>query len=150
MPSLLDPGVAEATRARVAQLEADTPRRWGKMDAARMLCHLTDAFRVALGEQEVPAKWTPFRFYPLRWLFAYTLPWPKGRLPTMKEFLSTKPAAEFARDVEAWNAALDRFLARARSAEPLSPHPAMGRLSNQEWAKLSWFHHDHHLRQFGV
>lgn len=60
MPSIFDPRVEAATRGRVARLAPDSPARWGRMSAARWL--------------------------PVRLLFVYLLPWPKGKLPTTREF----------------------------------------------------------------
>ena len=85
-------------RSRVDTLKPDAPARWGKMNARQMVCHLTDSFRVALGEVPVVAKWTPLRLYPLRWLFVYTLPIPRGKVPTTPEFQVTKPG-EWEKDV---------------------------------------------------
>jgi Protein of unknown function (DUF1569) len=150
MPSIFDPGVEAATRSRVARLTADSPARWGRMNAAEMLCHLADSFRLALGESSATPKSSPLRWLPMRLLFVYLLPWPKGKLPTMREFQQTRPAA-WDRDRQDWESALSRMVARGREPGPLwSPHPAFGPLPNWEWGRLTYRHIDHHLRQFGV
>jgi hypothetical protein len=150
MTTLLDPETARVFRARVEALSPDAPARWGKMNARQMLCHLTDSFRVALGEVPVVAKWTPLRLYPLRWLFVFTLPIPKGKVPTTPEFQRTEPA-EWEKDVAEWNAAFDRFSGRAREKAPRwGTHPAFGDLGTDEWGRLAARHCDHHLTQFGV
>ena len=150
MTTLFDAGTEKLYRARVAALTPDAPARWGKMNARQMICHLTDGFRVALGEAAVVPKWTPLRLYPVRWLFVHTLPIPKGKVPTTPEFQRTAPA-EWAKDVAAWNAALDRFVSRAREKSPRwGTHPAFGDLGTEEWGRLVARHGDHHLTQFGV
>lgn len=109
MPSIFDPDAEAAVRGRVARLTPDAPARWGRMHAAQMLCHLVDAFRLPLGETSSPPKSTPFRFFPLRWLFVYVLPWPRGKLPTMPVFQQTQPG-KWDEDRQAWEAALTRFV----------------------------------------
>lgn len=150
MPSLFDPAIEAEVRERAARLTQATPARWGRMHAAQMLCHLVDGFRVPLGETSAQPKRTPFRFFILRWLFVYLLPWPKGKLPTMPVFQQTQPN-QWEEDRRAWAAALSRFVARGRQAEThWSPHPAFGSLPNWEWGRMVYLHIDHHFRQFGV
>lgn len=150
MKTILDPAIEGEIRARVARLRPDRPRCWGSMSASEMVCHLIDSFRVPLGETEARAKGSLLRFPPVRYLLIHLLPWPKGRIRTTPEYQETRPG-EWERDVSAWNDALDRFLGRARSAEPRwSPSPAFGRLSTKSWGVLMYRHCDHHLRQFGV
>jgi Protein of unknown function (DUF1569) len=148
--SLFDAAAEAEIRARLARLEPDAAARWGRFDAPRMLCHLSDAFRISLGD--VPA--TPvrmvLRFSPVRRLFVHTLPWPKGKLPTGPEFLATQPAS-WAADVAAFDALLARAVERGRSARPAwATHPAFGDMPNREWGWLFQRHIDHHFRQFGI
>ena len=120
------------------------------MHAAQMLCHLVDGFRVPLGETSTGQKSTPFRFFPLRWLFVYALPWPKGKLPTMPVFQQTQPG-KWDQDRQAWEAALTRFVAHGRRPNcQWSPHPAFGPLPTWEWGRMVYLHIDHHFKQFGV
>jgi hypothetical protein len=149
MSTLFDPDAEKAFRARFELLDPAARPLWGRMSAPEMLGHLTDGFRIALGETKVKAAWPPLVFYPLRWLFIYTLPWPKG-VPTAPEFLQTKPETwEAAR--AGFLAALDRFLAHGREAGATwAPHPAFGALPGEEWGRLVQKHGDHHFRQFGV
>jgi hypothetical protein len=150
MGSIFDPALEAAVRSRVACLTVATPAKWGRMTSSQMLCHLVDSFRVPLGETSARPRSTPLRFAPLRWLLVFVLPWPKGRLPTMPEFQQTKPET-WERDRAAWEAALTRFVARGRQAQPTwSPHPAFGTLPNWEWGRMVYLHIDHHLRQFGA
>jgi hypothetical protein len=39
--------------SRIAQVRNDGRRAWGKMSAPQMICHVSDVFRVALGERPV-------------------------------------------------------------------------------------------------
>lgn len=150
MKTLLDADTQKAFRARVAALSPDARARWGRMDARQMICHLTDAFRVALGEVPVSPRWTPFCLYPVRWLFVHTLPTPKGKVPTTPEFQRTTPG-DWEKDVAEWGAAFDRFVLRSKEESPKwGTHPAFGDLGTEEWGRLAARHSDHHLAQFGV
>ena len=150
MPTYFDAWTEAEVRARIARLTPETARLWGTMNAHQMVCHLIDGFRVPLAELAVAPRSNFLRFKPLRWLFVYLLPWPKGKIPTTREFKDTQPG-DFAADVATWNAACDRFVARGRDPEgSFGPHPTFGQLSREEWGRLAYEHTCHHLRQFGV
>ena len=88
------------------------------------------------------------RFRPLRQVLVYWLPWPKGRIATAPEMLTTAPSA-WDYDVAQLHALIEQFAARSPS-EAWAGHPAFGPLSGREWGVLCWKHLDHHLRQFGA
>jgi uncharacterized protein DUF1569 len=151
---LSEPDVRRQVIERLRLVRADTPRRWGRMTAPQMVCHLSDSFRGLLGEREGD----PMPPRP-RWLQLLVrgialhspLPWPRG-LPTTpavdSEVGGTRPG-EFARDVADLEALAERFVA-PESAAKRRPHFAFGTLSEKEWARWAYKHMDHHLRQFGV
>jgi hypothetical protein len=149
MPTLLNALDLLDIRERIGTLRFDAPARWGKMNAPRMVCHLIDAFRVPLGELEAKPKGGPLRWKWVRRIFIYTLPWPKGRVPTMPEYLTTQPSS-WDSDVASLVGLVDRFARQAPTREDFAPHPAFGELDNVEWAELAYRHTDHHLRQFGA
>jgi hypothetical protein len=68
----------------VARLKPDTPARWGKFNAAQMVAHLNDAMRMASGELRIPPRNTPLRYWAVRKMVIYVLPFPKGA-PTAPE-----------------------------------------------------------------
>ena len=86
----------EAHRAEVLQrIEAITPQRapnWGRMDASRMVAHVGDWFRMALGELPIAERWLPVRYFPLKQLLIFVLPFPKN-LPTAPELRLVRSAA---------------------------------------------------------
>ena len=133
--------------ARVERVTSDTQPTWGKMNAQKMLAHLVESMRMAIGELEVKPKKLPIRFPPLRELLVYWLPWPKGS-PTAPELLPSNP-----RTVEESKRELQRLVSlfAERGANLQWPrHPAFGNLGRKAWGVLTWRHIDHHLRQFGV
>ncbi|HZS04443.1 MAG TPA: DUF1569 domain-containing protein [Blastocatellia bacterium] len=132
---------------RLEQLRHDSQRRWGKMSCDEMLTHLADSCRMALGELPVKPKPGPFRYWPIRPLIIYKLPWPKGA-PTAPELIARKP--------DGWDsekasllALMNRLVAES-GREEWPEHPAFGRLSKKDWGVLVYRHVDHHFQQFGV
>jgi hypothetical protein len=51
MKSLLDPACKEELFRRLAEIEANTPRKWGFMTAPQMICHLSDCFLGVMGDR---------------------------------------------------------------------------------------------------
>lgn len=150
MKTLRQAATQTEIRARLEALTPDSPRQWGTMTAHVMVCHLIDAFHVALGEVAVKDRKTPFRFPPLKWLILYVVPVPKGKIETSSEFRQTQPG-DWQADRTTLLGLLDRFITRL--ADPKAGptlHPAFGMLTPREWSRLVYMHMDHHLRQFGV
>jgi hypothetical protein len=137
--------------ARVATLRPDSPRRWGRMDAHGMVCHLNDMFRHALGDRPGP----PVVGGPLHrtvvkwWALGVPIRWPHG-FPTARQFdqerEGTRPAA-FEADRDDLVALIHRV---ADPAATLGAHPLFGPLTRAEWGRWGFRHTDHHLRQFGA
>jgi hypothetical protein len=140
--------LAEIER-RLEMVRHDSVRRWGTLTAGEMLCHLTDALRVSMGER--PAE--PVRpFMPgLMRLVALSapVPWMKGirtRSESDPKAAGTRPA-DFERDRSVLRDALRRFVQPA--ARPMA-HRVLGGMSEPQWLRWGYLHFDHHLRQFGV
>ena len=53
MKSIWDTHAQREIHDRLATLAADRPRRWGKMTAQQMVCHLNESLRMALGDLKV-------------------------------------------------------------------------------------------------
>src|SRR5262245_31156371 len=137
---------------RLQNLRFDSPRRWGRMSAAQVVCHLADAFRVGLGTVHAKPGVTPLTRTILKW-YALYLPWPRGVIPTRAEIDQvrgggTKPG-KFAADMSELSAILE-LVSRSDSALEGALHPLFGPLSRAEWLRWGYRHMDHHLRQFGV
>jgi hypothetical protein len=140
----------EATRElseRVGALASDRKGEWGRFTAPKMICHLADSLRMAMGDLKVATKRLPIRYPPLKQLIIYVAPFPKGA-PTAPELLGREPR-EWAHDV----ADVQTLLARAAavdSTDQWPEHPAFGPLSRRAWGVLIYRHMDHHLKQFGA
>lgn len=138
---------------RLQLLTPDSGRRWGKMSAHEMVCHLSDSFKAATGEKyvsSVPSK-RPTRML-VRWIALYVpLPWPHG-VPTRPEMDPQRegtPPLEFQRDVQGLASMIEKFTDPQRDFES-SRHPFFGQMSVRDWLRWGYLHSDHHLRQFGL
>jgi hypothetical protein len=145
------PDKAEILR-RLESIQPASQRRWGSMSAHNMICHLSDGFRLYMGDR--PAKPAPVpapRLF-LKWVALWApIRWPHG-FKTMPEIDQqgggTRPI-EFASDMRELRNLIEGF------TQPpvrfcVEGHPHFGRLSEKEWMRLAYLHADHHLRQFGA
>jgi Protein of unknown function (DUF1569) len=141
---------------RLRKLRPDTPRRWGRMTAPQMVCHLTDAFRNTLGERATGRPARPPTLVGrtfVKWMALYApVHWPRGirtRPEADQELGGTPPSGDFAADMTALEAATARFLAAAEQGLG-KEHFIFGPLTAAEWTRWAIRHMDHHLRQFGL
>jgi hypothetical protein len=143
-----DPATREALCDRVTRLTPDSRAQWGKFTVAQMLAHLNDAMRMAAGELPVAPKKLPIRYWPLKQLIVYVLPFPKGA-PTAPELLERCSDADLVAEQRAFREVADRLASKAPS-DMWPEHPAFGPMTYRAWGVLKFRHADHHLRQFGV
>jgi hypothetical protein len=136
---------------RFDRLRPAAPRRWGKMNAAQMVCHLSDSFLGAMGERTIsPARSIFWR--QMRWAALYMpMHWPHG-VPTRPEadpFADGTQPVYFDEDVRSLFAVIERFVRTPRDFE-FQPHPMFREMTEAEWMRWGYLHCDHHLRQFGL
>jgi uncharacterized protein DUF1569 len=138
--------------SRLGNVRASSRRRWGKMSAPQMICHLSDAFRLYMGLIPVVPLGFPFPSKLLRFGALWVpMPWPRA-FPTVPEADQEKsgtPPEDFERDVAEVMRLLHRFTSVPRDFE-WPAHPHLGRMSDAEWMRLGYLHTNHHLRQFGA
>jgi hypothetical protein len=137
---------------RLEALRPESARRWGRMSARQMVCHLADSFRFAVGQRPVRARPGLFGRTVVKWVALYVpLPWPPGIATSPEvdaEVEGTRPA-DYASDVAELRALLGRFVAEAGRLDGRA-HPVFGRMSAAAWLRWGYLHADHHLRQFGA
>jgi hypothetical protein len=149
MSTLADPKVRAACRERIQRLSPNAGPKWGRMTARQMVCHLSDSFRVGMGEKYAsPASSLVQRTF-IKWVALRTpVKWPP-EVPTRPEIEQGRggtPPAEWDRDCADLLALMDAFADR----QTFGVHPAFGKLSSGDWLTWGYRHVDHHLRQFGV
>jgi hypothetical protein len=137
---------------RLGRLRPDSARRFGRMSAHQMACHLADNFRMALGHKSVCVGASRLQRTILKWVVLYVpLRWPAG-IPTSPEVDQerdgTRPL-EFSADVAQVLALLGQ-VAQAGRGLASRAHPVFGPMSEADWLRWAYLHTDHHLRQFGL
>jgi hypothetical protein len=148
MPSLWDPKAAEAMLARLDRLTPDAKARWGRFTCTDMVAHLNESMRMALGDITPAAKKIPIRFFPLKQLIIYVVPFPKGA-PTAPELIARSGRAVWAEEVNTFRELMARLAIRSGQTKWPS-HPAFGSMNRRSWGVLGHKHLSHHFTQFGV
>ena len=153
MKSFRDPACVSEIQHRLRRLSSESPRQWGKMTTAQMVCHLADAYQAHMGQRQVTDASSLFNRTILKSVALYApLPWPKGRIATVPEVDplrdGTSPSA-FGDDVGRLERSLAEFV-EAASERRCGGHPLFGPLSSKQWLRFGYLHADHHLRQFGM
>jgi hypothetical protein len=141
---------------RITNLTPQSIACWGRMSAGQMVCHLSDSFRMALGQRAATTSprrgplWRVVQGF-LRIALYLPLRVPRG-LPTSPEIdqerKGTHPG-DFVADV-AQLVALLELLGTSSAGLDGRAHPGLGPLSPRLWHRWGYVHADHHLRQFGV
>ena len=132
---------------RVGALAWDRRAEWGRFTAPKMVCHLADSLKMAMGDLKVAPKNLPIRYPPLKQLIIYVAPFPKSA-PTAPELLVREPR-EWASDV----ADVQGLLARAATAahhRRLARAPRVRQALETCVGPFIYRHMDHHLKQFGA
>jgi Protein of unknown function (DUF1569) len=150
--TLSNPNHRDEILGRLNSVASSSERRWGRMTAHQMICHVADSFRAVLGDKKIsPAQgMAPRRV--MKWL-ALELPirWPKGvrTRPEVDQLLGGTVPRAFETDREELRSILNRFTRQPRDFQ-FHPHPMFGDMSDDEWMRWGYLHTDHHLRQFGA
>jgi hypothetical protein len=137
---------------RLRKVRPDSARRWGRMSAHQMICHLSDSFLAVTGRKAVTPATGVLQRTVVKWIALY-LPvrWPPG-IPTRpeidQEVGGTRPA-DFAADV-AQLEGLIAFVTSRATPPGWQTHPMFGAMSEAAWLRWAYLHMDHHLRQFGA
>lgn len=152
MKSLRNPQDVDEIFSRSQSLTPQMPRRWGRMTAHQMLCHLNDAFKLYMGEISAAPPGFPYPSKLLKWICLWVpVTWPKGfrTVPEADQEQGGTRPVDFQKDASEFRALLNRFAERPDDfAWPA--HPYLGEMSRKEWMRLCYLHIDHHFRQFGV
>jgi hypothetical protein len=136
---------------RLRTVRPDSVRRWGRMSAHQMICHLSDAFLMMTGEKAVSSASVRMPRVLVKWIALYLpLRWPEGILtrPEIDQQCGGTRPVEFAADVVRVETLLD--VVTMPKARFEAEHPVFGRMSHKAWLRWGYMHMDHHLRQFGA
>ena len=149
MQNLFDTDTYNSMAERTNKLTSGCERQWGKMNAAQMLAHCKEAFKVPLSDKPMPRMLLGFL---LGWAFKSKLynddPWKKN-LPTAPSFV-IKDERDFVVEREELMEMINQFYTKGPGEVGKFPHPMFGTLTQEQWGKAMYKHLDHHLQQFGV
>jgi len=137
---------------RLRTVRPESARRWGRMSAHQMVCHLSDSFRMMIGQKAVSDApgWLPRTM--MKWIALYLpLPWPPGILtrPEIDQQCAGTTPLDFAADIAELETLLELITTPEKSFDRRS-HPIFGTMSYAAWLRWAYLHTDHHLRQFGA
>lgn len=149
MKNLFDKEAYNEIGNRMNALSANSERQWGKMNAAQMLAHCKEAFKVPLSDKKMPRMFIGLL---IGWIIKKKLyndePW-KRNLPTAPNFIIKDD-----RDFEKEKAELMGMISQFHNSGPDNvgkfPHPMFGSFTPAQWGQSMYKHLDHHLMQFGV
>jgi hypothetical protein len=135
-------------RRRIGKLLPTDTARWGLMSVGEMVCHVREAYSLAMGEWSASPIKLRLGSPVMKWM-ALRVPtqWPKGvpTVPELKRGVGVAPI-EYERDVAGLVASLERFVLLR---ENRNTHAFFGRMEPADWMRWGYLHADHHLRQFG-
>jgi Protein of unknown function (DUF1569) len=142
---------AEIVR-RLKTVRPGCTRKWGRMSAHQMVCHLSDAFRLVTHQKAASRATGIVQSTLIKWIALYVpFSWPQG-VPTRpemdQEIEGTKPG-DFAADLADLESLLER-ITTVQKGYDWPEHPIFGRMSESAWMRWAYLHVDHHLRQFGL
>ena len=146
--SIWDPAVRNQFVERAKKLTPESQALWGKFTVAAMMAHLSDSYRMVLGELIIPSKKLPLRYPVIKQLVIYVLPFVKNT-PTAPQLLKRCDGASFADEQQGLMRMFDK-LGMVKPGDKLQEHPAFGVLTHHTYGVQVARHTDHHLKQFGV
>jgi hypothetical protein len=135
--------------SRLDRLHPSSPRQWGKMDVAQMLAHCSAAMDMASGRLVLPRLFIGRILGPfVRPIYTNEKPFSQNN-PTDKK-LVVADQRNFAQEKEALKDRVRQFQQGGEASCTVHPHPFFGPLTPADWARGTYKHLDHHLRQFGA
>ena len=149
MRSLVHDHDLREIRERLAALTEADQRLWGAMSVGQMVCHVGDAFAMALGERDVAPAEGPIPPRVMKWMgLSSPLKWPRN-LPTVQELKQVSGGGLSVGFEPALRETREKFEQLAIAGRLAANHPFFGQMSRADWMRWGYLHTDHHLRQFG-
>jgi hypothetical protein len=150
MKTMFNAACVDELKQRLAGLEPDNPRQWGKMSPDQMLVHCSRGIEMAAGEIRPPRAFIGRIIGGAIKRVALRDDEPMRRdSPSAKELL-VDGKQDFVAGKARLGVLIDRFVAAGPAGCTTHPHLFFGPLTPDEWGILMYKHLDHHLRQFGA
>jgi hypothetical protein len=150
MKNLFEASAAEEVKERMARLQPDSERLWGKMNPAQALAHCTAAMEMATGKICPPRILIGRLLGPLAKKSVIVKGEPMRRNAMTDKSVLVTDERDFLVERIRLRESIDRFAAGGPGICTKHPHFFFGPLTPVEWAALMYQHLDHHLRQFRV
>jgi len=136
---------------RISHLSENSPRKWGKMNAAQMLCHCDLILQIALKKLKLPK--INFVFKTIGILTKKEIQIFNNGIPhNMPSF--QKVIVNFECDFEQTKLRLINTLHEYwevyQKGDLAKDHALFGAMTEKDWGFLEHKHLDHHLKQFNV
>lgn len=144
MKSILNKDDYQNIVNRINKLTPETKPKWGKMNSAQVLAHMSEVQEVQNGK---PLEGTPwfvkvfFKGMIKKMVFSQT-PY-KPNTQTHPQYIVSSPQ-EFEEQKERFLKALE-FM---HKENPPLNHPLFGKVNDEDKGWSCYKHHDHHLKQF--
>ena len=150
MKNILNSTTQKEIENRIISLNENSKRLWGKMNVNGMVCHCSDQLRLAFGELSSKDVSNVLLKTILKHLILLGMPAPKGKVetvPELKQGVGGSKPTSFDKDKITLLDIIKNFQNRIEN-NPNQVHPAFGKLTTKQWARLCYTHLDHHLKQF--
>jgi hypothetical protein len=137
---------------RLTAIGPGSQRQWGRMRVGEMICHLSDALKIAMGEKEASTIGNWFTRSVMKWAgLWFPRKWPRGvqTVPECKAGMGGTAPAAMDEDASELRGLLERFCRMPRTFV-FPEHSIFGKMTHGEWMRWGYLHIDHHLRQFGA
>ena len=149
MKSLFNSSDNVEIEERINKLAPGARSQWGKMDAAQMMAHSNTTLKVAFGELKLKRGLMGMLFGGIaKKKLTGAEPFDRN-LPTDRNFV-VADRRNFEEEKRTLLALVKRFAQAGPGGITQEAHPFFGKMSPEEWDRLTWNHLDHHLRQFGA
>lgn len=150
MKNLFQAARLQEVKQRLARLQPDSERQWGKMNPAQMLAHCSAAIDMAMGKVSPPRIFIGRLLGPLAKRSVIRNGEPIRRNATTEKSCLITDERDFAVEKQRLRESIDRFVTGGPANCTKHPHFFFGPLTPVEWAALMYQHLDHHFRQFRV
>jgi hypothetical protein len=149
MKSLFEDAAYNEILDRLSKLKEDSPKQWGKMNAASMVKHCNLVLSASLG---LPPRKRALMSYLFRKMakkqYVYRSVYKKNgyTAPAFIVSNTNELSSEMTRLIQS----IDQFRKAGEATYENRLHAFFGRLTAQEWGMLQYNHLNHHLMQFGL
>jgi hypothetical protein len=152
MKIILDISTQTEIENRINSLNQKSTRVWGKMTVNEMICHCSDQIKMAVGLISTNYIGNFFLNTIVKHLILLGIPAPKGKIettPELKQGIGGTRPTSFEDDKKELLGFIKEFQSNIER-KPNQIHPAFGKMNSKQWARLSYIHLDHHLKQFSA